>query len=730
MLYLGAIGGVTTMQPKRFIPFIAISFMALLISVSSSILAAPRHAAGQAPQILNIAVIGAADGPTALGVTLAVQRINAAGAVAAPDGTAYTLTVVTAGASNAADVGNAITTLKKSNVVAIFGPDDDALAVSSLDALNGAGVPVFTGATTTALKTGNLVFRTRANDSWQMGALSQVLTTDLKKVKVAIYQGSSDVSSPVTGLVNALNKLNKPALPPVIQVQNGQVADSVKVLTDSQPDAIVAFGDMAQVADLYRNLRAVNYANTFATIYADRPAFIQSLPLQLRRGIYGVTTWPYSWAVPDSQNFTRDYVDSFGQIPGPLSAGAYDSAVALVIAIKNGGITPDAVHGALLKLPKANSLQGTFNPLLGNNELSASTSVVQTNDFGAPLIIARFDETGRLKIIDVTPTLVPTASQPPTATPNGVVGTMKGTVNVRSGPGQVYLVIGQLRKGDQEQLVGANNDFTWYVINFRQQQGWIAASLVTVFGDVKTLPVVAAPPTPVPSPTPLATLTPSAQPQADIVMVSATMNPPIPQPGQPFTLSVIIKNQGNLDAPAFAVAATFQPGDKYTAQNVPGLAAGQQTTVDLSNTVGGTIVYTVAIVLDLNNQVDEGPAGEANNKPTFTYRIDHTYAAQGNISIAPGNSADFDGGGADVSWDCTNLTPLSPAKIGILSGVTLEQVHYDLLAPSTVNTAPLNRANLNPGTLVAIYTAQNRRGVLRVTGYSGNTIALEYFIYN
>src|SRR5258706_4519857 len=193
MLYLGAIGGVTTMQPKRFIPFIAISCIALLISVSSSILASPRHAAAQAPQIINIGVIGEADGPTALGVTLAVQRINAAGSVTAPDGTAYTLAVVTAGASNAADVGNAITTLKKGNVAAIFGPDDDALAVSSLDALNGAGVPVFTGATTTALKTGNLVFRTRANDSWQMGALSQVLTTDLKKVKVAIYQGSPDV---------------------------------------------------------------------------------------------------------------------------------------------------------------------------------------------------------------------------------------------------------------------------------------------------------------------------------------------------------------------------------------------------------------------------------------------------------------------------------------------------------------------------------------------------------
>jgi len=134
--------------------------------------------------------------------------------------------------------------------------------------------------------------------------------------------------------------------------------------------------------------------------------------------------------------------------------------------------------------------------------------------------------------------------------------------------------------------------------------------------------------------------------------------------------------------------------------------------------------------LDLNNQVDEGPNGEANNKPTFTYRIDHTYAAQGNIDIAPGNQGDFDQGGADVSWDGTNLTPLNPAKIGILGGVQLEQVHYDLLAPGTVSANPLNRANLGPGTLIAIYTAQNHRGVLKVTGYNGNNISLEYHIYN
>jgi hypothetical protein len=207
------------------------------------------------------------------------------------------------------------------------------------------------------------------------------------------------------------------------------------------------------------------------------------------------------------------------------------------------------------------------------------------------------------------------------------------------------------------------------------------------------------------------------------------MNPPIPQPGQPFTLHVTIKNQGNADAGAFAVATSFKPGDKYTAVNVPGLGAGQTTIVDLTNTVDGTGTFTVAVVLDLNKQVDEGPAGEANNMPTFTYKIDHAYIAQGTVNIAPGNSVDFQGGSPDVSWTTTQMAPVGAAKIGAMPGVQLSDVHYDFLSPDKVNTTPIPRSQLTPGMLVAIYTAEGKRGVLRVSGYSGDTIILDFYIY-
>jgi hypothetical protein len=204
---------------------------------------------------------------------------------------------------------------------------------------------------------------------------------------------------------------------------------------------------------------------------------------------------------------------------------------------------------------------------------------------------------------------------------------MKNTVNVRTGPGENYQSFGQLKQNEQHQLIGASADFKWYVINFRQQQGWLSASLVTVFGDVRTLPVIAPPPTPIPSATafptaiPPATATAIPAPLADLVMVSAAMNPSSPQSGQPFSLVVTIRNQGNSNAGTFAVAASFLPGEVYSAATINDLAAGAQTTINLNGTVIGSGDFTIAIVMDLNNQVDEGPAGEANNKPQFSYHV-------------------------------------------------------------------------------------------------------------
>src|SRR5260221_2312163 len=250
---------------------VSFKMLAIVVELIADVspLATPSLAKSQTPQVLNIGVIGAFDSPTAEGVALAVQRISRLGPLTTPDGKAYTLAVVTADATTPQEVFDALTKLKQSNVVAIFGPDDDALAQASLAALTGAGVPVFTGATANAIPGGNLLFRTRAADNWRMDALADYMLTDLKKTKFAIYQGSASVSPQVAELVAVLTRRGMPPAPPVIQTPTGKVSDSATVILGTKPNAVIALGDSVQVAELYRLLRGSGYTDTYATTRTD-----------------------------------------------------------------------------------------------------------------------------------------------------------------------------------------------------------------------------------------------------------------------------------------------------------------------------------------------------------------------------------------------------------------------------------------------------------------------------
>jgi ABC-type branched-subunit amino acid transport system substrate-binding protein len=581
----------------------------------------------QLPQPLNIGVIGPANGPTAQGVILALLRFSAQGVFVTADGTSYALSVITADATTPQQVTEAIATLKKSNVVAIFGPDNDKLVMDSMNDLQAAGIPIFTDATSTEIKSGGLVFRTRAADNWRMNAMVAYLSTDLKKSRLAIYQGDDATAGAVQELVKSLTQFA--LAPSLIVTRNaaGTNAADAKQLLDNAPDAIIAFGGLGDTANLYHLLKMANYAGIYVTPNAALRGFMDAIPQGERAGIYGVTAWSYASDQPESADFLRDYVALFGNMPIGLSASAYDTAVALCIAIKSGGVTPDGIRSALLGLAKAKSLAGWFNPALGNNNLSASVTITVTNLYGAPEVVARYEDTGRVNVSNIEPTQYPTVTPTASPIPQGVVGTAKSLVNVRSGPGENYPVIGQLQRDEQQPIIGANESFSWYVINFRQQQGWVSSNFVTVFGDVRSLPLVTPPPSPVPTQPPpataipLASATPIAAQYADLVLVNTLLNPAIPTSGQPFTLVVTIQNQGTRDAGAFAVATSFLPGNIYSAVNVSGLAAGAQISLNINQTVTGSGDFGIAIVLDLNNQVDEGTAGEANNKPLFNYHV-------------------------------------------------------------------------------------------------------------
>jgi hypothetical protein len=104
----------------------------------------------------------------------------------------------------------------------------------------------------------------------------------------------------------------------------------------------------------------------------------------------------------------------------------------------------------------------------------------------------------------VAPTATPTA----TATPSPPAATViNPVVNVRSGPGTDYPVVGNVNQGTTCPITGRNNNSTWWQVRCPNGvNGWVYYEIVMTSGNIAGVPVVnvAPPPQPAtPTPTPL-----------------------------------------------------------------------------------------------------------------------------------------------------------------------------------------------------------------------------------
>ena len=347
-----------------------------------------------------------------------------------------------------------------------------------------------------------------------------------------------------------------------------------------------------------------------------------------------------------------------------MAASGYDATLAIAEAILGPGSPSDN----LANLRRVQGAQGELTPAeLRRGELSGNALVAQLNEYGAPIVVARYRGGKRVSLgqplvapqsLPPAPTPPPTPTPAPSPTPAGYTLTIQSAVqNVRSGPGLDFDVIGQLRRGEQALVLGATPDHAWLVIDYRGQWGWLAAHLVVTYGNRSLLPIIQPPTTPTP---PAAALAPS-QAEADIVVLRAAPGRVILN--QPATIDVTVANQGSTAAGAFAIATTIEPGGLFAGVNVFGLEAGAQTTVQLNaSPQGPTGPQSIIIVADLNNEVAEGAAGEANNRVyAHRYIADRALLASGASTQGRG-LIDLDGYGvADLNWTGAELVALGGA---------------------------------------------------------------------
>lgn len=107
-----------------------------------------------------------------------------------------------------------------------------------------------------------------------------------------------------------------------------------------------------------------------------------------------------------------------------------------------------------------------------------------------------------------SPTLVP--SPTPEPAPEVSVPPDSATkINIRSGPGTDYPVLGQIEPGQSAPVTGRNQDNSWWQISLSDNSlGWVFGELVQASGTTGAVPVAEAPPPP-------PTATPAPQVEAE-----------------------------------------------------------------------------------------------------------------------------------------------------------------------------------------------------------------------
>ena len=195
--------------------------------------------------------------------------------------------------------------------------------------------------------------------------------------------------------------------------------------------------------------------------------------------------------------------------------------------------------------------------------------------------------------------LPPVVIDPPTAqTASGVVIAPAG-VNVRSGPGSAYPILGAANFGAEGAIIGRSADGLWWVTPVRgapNGQGWVSADFIRA-SNTENVPVIDAPPLPTIAPTATPLPTPTTAPQstpAPTLQFFAT-NTVITQ-GECTTLSWNVQN--------IQAVWVYPVGQRYTQFPVTGqgsqqVCPSQTTTYEMRVLLRDGTVHTQQITIQV-----------------------------------------------------------------------------------------------------------------------------------
>lgn len=217
----------------------------------------------------------------------------------------------------------------------------------------------------------------------------------------------------------------------------------------------------------------------------------------------------------------------------------------------------------------------------------------------------------------VTPLPLPTLPPTPTAfdpTPRVSTGL---SANVRAGDSTGYPIVGDLQPGETARLIGRSSTGSgWFYIELPNgTRGWIAGGIVTVSGDVNSVPFVDPPATPTPtaSPTPML---------PDAAIIGLRTDREIKQ-GESFQIIVTVRNNNTVVMPDVPVLCSIRPQNLEVSASVGQLNGFEQREVALPIRIdsGGGSDIQIQCAVDVNNIVAE--TDENNNFSNISVRLNN-----------------------------------------------------------------------------------------------------------
>jgi heat shock protein HslJ/uncharacterized protein YraI len=278
-------------------------------------------------------------------------------------------------------------------------------------------------------------------------------------------------------------------------------------------------------------------------------------------------------------------------------------------------------------------------------------------------------------VIEPLPPVVIETPEPQAA--YGVVIAPAG-VNVRTGPGSAYPILGAADFGVEGAIIGRSADGAWWVTPLQgapNGQGWVSADFVQAF-NAENVPVIDAPPlpTPVPTPTPLPTATPAPAP-SPVLQFSAS-NTVIAQ-GECTTLSWNVEN-----IQAVWVYPVGQPYSQFpvTGQGSQQVCPQQTTTYEMRVLLRDGSVHTQQITIQVT--IPSNPLANTGWVLTSLYggaplpnAVPNLFFDDNGQVSAFGGCNNFSGP-YSVSVELINIGPLFGTQIACATDINNQEATY------------------------------------------------------